>query len=279
MASNRIPYSDAEMAWLFANRMMVISDYTAAFNAKFKRDVELRHLHGLRKRKGWKVGRAPGRLTGRRRLYSPAEIQWLKANCTLETPEYHRAFCERFTRTDVSAAKLTGLRKREGWKTGRTGKFTKGQVSPNKGKPCPEGKSGRHPNARRTQFKKGTRSGIAVELYQPIGTEMERDGYRVRKINDGMPLQARWRAVHLIRWEALHGPLPAGMCLKCLDGDKLNTDPANWELISRATLARLNLGKRWNGLDYEAAPDELKPAILSIAKLKTETRQKQKRTA
>lgn len=72
--------------------------------------------------------------------------------------------------------------------------------------------------------------------------------------------------VHVIRWEAEHGPVPPGMALKCLDGNRQNTDPENWEAIPRGMLPRL-AGGRWNRLPYDSAPDELKPTIMAIAKL------------
>jgi hypothetical protein len=142
------------MAWLEANRSMVISDYHTAFIATFQRDdVTAAHLHGLRKRKGWKVGREPGRYAGRHHKYSEAELAWLRDNVGMETKPYHRSFCDLFKRTDVTIEKLIGLRKRMGWRTGRTGRFEQGQVLQNKGKKCPPGVGGRHPNARKTQFK------------------------------------------------------------------------------------------------------------------------------
>ncbi|MNY11322.1 hypothetical protein D3C86_1443450 [compost metagenome] len=68
-------------------------------------------------------------------------------------------------------------------------------------------------------------------------------------------------------WEALNGPVPEGYCLKCLDGDKTNTDPANWTAISRGVLPRLNGGRATRIMAYDTAPDELKPALLTIAKI------------
>ncbi|WP_210421571.1 HNH endonuclease [Mesorhizobium sp. WSM4308] len=148
----------------------------------------------------------------------------------------------------------------------------------NKGKTCPPGKGGRHPNARKTQFVKGHgRSGIAVDLYKPIGTErLSKDGYREIKMHDGMPLQSRWRAVHLVEWEKLNGKIPKGFALKCLDGDRLNTDPMNWECVPRALLPRL--GGRF-GRGYDAAPAEVKPTIMAIVKLEHSAREKSKRAA
>jgi len=207
---------------------------------------------------------------GRSIPYSPDELTWVEANCTLPFAEMHRAFCERFGRDDVSSVNLNALRKRKGWLTGRTGRFEPGQTPVNKGKKCLPGQGGNHPNARRTQFKKGSLSGRARERIKPIGTErVSKDGYLERKIHNGLPMQSRWRAIHLIRWESLHGPLPKGFALKCLDGDKANTDPSNWEAIPRAMLPRLN-GRF--GRDYDHAPAEVKSTIMVIAKLEHRAR-------
>lgn len=92
-----------------------------------------------------------------------------------------------------------------------------------------------------TQFRRGDRSGRATELHKPVGYErLSKDGYIERKINDDMPLHKRWRAVHLIEWEAANGPLPAGHAVTFRDGDKRNTALDNLELVSRADLMRRN---------------------------------------
>lgn len=179
--------------------------------------------------------------------------------------ELHAAFVEAFGRRDVTAGNIKALCTRKGWKTGRTGCFEKGSVPANKGRKMPY-----NPASARTQFKAGIRQGRAAELYKPIGTErLSKEGYLERKIHDGLPLQSRWRAVHLIEWEARNGPVPAGHCLKCRDGDKSNTAPENWFAIPRALLPALN--GRWNGLAYDHVPDEIKPAVLGIARLKNKS--------
>lgn len=275
MKGQRISYSAEEMQWLEANRRMVISDYARAFNDAFGRAVEAGNLHGLRKRKGWKVGRAHGRTAGRRRRFNEAEIIWLRTNCTLEIGIYHAAFCKEFGREDVSADNLKALRTREGWKTGRTGRFEKGVTPANKGKPCPPGTGGRHPNARRTQFKKG---GLPHNTKYLGHERINKDGYveiSVAEKNPHTGYERRYVHKHVHLWVQQNGPVPTGHCLKSKDGNKLNTDPSNWELISRATLAALN--QRHNPLDFNTAPAELKPAILAIAKLKVASRKKQER--
>jgi hypothetical protein len=281
MKRSRIEYSAVEMIWLETNRTMVISDYHAAFVAEFGRDdVSAMNLHGLRKRKGWKTGREGDRYKGRHRKFGAAEMAWLEANHLLPIAKYHQEFVAAFPREDVRPQNLHALRKRMGWKTGRTGQFPKGNVSHNKGKRCADGVGGRHPNARKTQFKKGNVS----HTYKGPGHERidSKDGYVVMIVEETNPWTgAKTRPVHkhVWLWEKLNGPVPKGHCLKCLDGNKLNTDPSNWELISRGLLPRLNGGKATRVMAYDSAPDELKPALLTIAKLDHQIKQKRKAAA
>lgn len=198
--------------------------------------------------------------------YSADELSWIKANSTRPRREAFADFQERFHRPDVTLTNFTALCKRNGWLTGRTGQFPQGHVSHNKGK-----KGVCAPGCEKSWFAPGHRSGRAAQLYKPIGTErVTKDGYVERKIHDGLPLQSRWRAVHLIRWEEINGPLPDGMALKCLDGDRSNTDPENWEAIPRALLPRL--AGRWR-FGYDEAPVELKPTVMAIAKLEHKARE------
>ena len=265
MRRGPIPYSDQEMAWLEANRMMIISDYHRAFVSAFGRDdVTAANLHQLRKRKKWKVGRQEGRFKGRHLKFSAEEIGWLRENCKLILKDYHQSFCERFQRHDTSAEHLHALRKREGWKTGRTGQFEKGSVPANKGKICPDGTGGRHPNARRTQFKKGQVS----HTYRGAGHERIDDGYVIIIVDEKNPWTgASTRPVHKHRWlwERANGPVPVDHVLKCLDGDKTNCDPSNWEVIPRGVLPHLSA--RF-GMHFDDADPALKPTIMAVAKLK-----------
>ena len=260
-----IHYSAAEMQWLADNRMMVISDYHRGFVAAFGRsDVSAMNLHGLRKRKGWKVGRESSRYAGRHWKFSPAEIAWLGANCTLPLADLHRGFCAEFRREDITKSALHSMRKRMGWKTGRTGQFGKGSVSWNQGK-----KLGNNPGSARTQFRKGQIPHTA----RGAGHESTDDNGYVWLIVDAPNPHtgAATRRVqkHKWLWEREHGPVPKGCVLKCLDGNKANTSPANWEAVPTGLLPRLN-GK--SGRNYDRAPAELKPTIMAVAKLEHQVR-------
>lgn len=200
-------------------------------------------------------------MMGRSIAYLPQELAWIEMRKEMPRRELYAMFCARWERSDVSFGTFKSLCKRKGWMTGRTGCFEKGAVPANKGKKMPF-----NTNSAATRFKKGQKSGRAAALYKPIGTErLSRDGYLERKIHDGLPLQSRWRAVHLIRWEETNGPVPEGYALKCLDGNRTNTDPGNWQPIPRGMLPRLN--GRWTGLKFDDAPNELKPTIMAVAKL------------
>ncbi|WP_026756699.1 HNH endonuclease [Sediminimonas qiaohouensis] len=199
-------------------------------------------------------------MKGKRISYSEAELLWIRGHRDWPRKQAHAAFVERFGRTDVSLENFKSLCSRKGWLTGRDGRIPKGNVPANKGR-----KGYYAPGCEKGWFKKGTRNGRANRNYKPIGTErICKDGYIERKIHDGMPLQSRWRAVHLIRWEEFNGPLPEGHCLKCLDGDRTNTDPGNWIAIPRALLPRLS--GRWR-IPYDSAPPEIKSVLLKIAQL------------
>jgi hypothetical protein len=149
---------------------------------------------------------------------------------------YNKAGALGLKKTEDYLASPDACRLRRGDNVGKAHRFLKGHVPANKGKKgwCPEG-------CKPTQFKPGHRGGRALEKYQPIGTErISKDGYLERKINDDMPFQRRWRAVHLLVWEAANGPLPAGHAIAFKDGNKQNIDLANLELISRRELMRRN---------------------------------------
>lgn len=212
-------------------------------------------------------------MKGRAISYSAEEMAWLEERKDWPRPILHSTFAMLFDRRDVSADNIKSLCNRRGWKTGRSGTFEKGSVPANKGKRCPEGKGGRHPNARRTQFKKGQRprtfKGAGYERVDP------RDGYVILIIDEPNPWSGHsTRPVHKHRylWEQKHGPVPKDHVLKCLDGDKTNTDPSNWKAIPRSLLPRLNGGPRQRHLPYDDAAPEVRPTLLAVAELEHQSR-------
>ena len=136
-------------------------------------------------------------------------------------------------------------------------RFQKNHATWNKGK---TGYTGNHPNTKRTQFKAG-RSPQEARNYQPIGSlRIGSDGILQRKISDDQDINParRWRSVHRIVWEEVHGPMPRGYIVVFKPGMD-TTDPQlitidRVELINRAELMRRNT--RHN------LPEEIKELVI-----------------
>lgn len=196
--------------------------------------------------------------------YLPEELEWIEAHRTLSRREAHALFCAAFNRDDVSADNYKALCTRKGWATGRDGRLKAGNVPANKGKKMPF-----NANSAATQFKKGQ----LPHNTKYLGHErVSKDGYveiSVAETNPHTGYERRYVLKHVWLWEKANGPLPEGMCLKCIDNNRLNTAPSNWELIPRSMLPLL--GAR-SILKYDRVAPELKPAIMAIAKLKYRVR-------
>lgn len=121
------------------------------------------------------------------------------------------------------------------------------------------GMKGLQMGGQETQFKPGHRGGRAEQVYQPIGTERVRDGYLYRKLRDEGPMHKRWEMVHRLNWEAVNGPIPDGHVVVFRNGNRMEVDVKNLELISRAELTRRNSIHRY--------PREVKDLIRLNAKL------------
>jgi hypothetical protein len=151
---------------------------------------------------------------------------------------YARAHNLGLAKSKEYLASVDACRLRRGDNVGKASRFRKGHVPANKGLRRPGWAPGRMSE---TWFRRGERSCVAVRLYKPIGTErVSKDGYLERKVNDGLPLQARWRAVHLVEWEAVHGRVPKGHALTFRNGNRRDIRLDNLQLITRRELMARN---------------------------------------
>jgi hypothetical protein len=199
-------------------------------------------------------------MKGTRIEYSKEELAWISRSRSLPRARIRELFCARFKREDISIDNIRSLCNRRGWKSGRNGCFPKGHVPANKGKKMPFNE-----NCARTQFKPGH----VPKNAKYLGHErLSKDGYieiSVAERNPHTGYDRRYVPKHKYLWEKKNGPIPKGMCLLALDGDRRNTDPSNWTLITRATLLILN---QIEGMQYQAVDARLRPVMLAIAKLR-----------
>lgn len=192
--------------------------------------------------------------------YSSMELAWIKRHCPMPRRDAHAAFCKTFCRAGISLDNFKALCKRNGWTTGRTGCFPKGHTPANKGQTMPY-----NANSAKTQFQKG---GVPHNIKYLGHERITVDGYveiNIAETNPHTGYGRRYVPKHTHLWQQQHGPVPAGHFLKCVDSNKLNTDPSNWLLLPRSVQPFLN-GHR--GPNYDQAAPEVRPAILTLAKLK-----------
>lgn len=155
---------------------------------------------------------------------------------------YQKAARLGLVKSDAYLASPAACRLRRGDNVGAAYRFKKGQVPPNKGLRRPGWFSGR---MRETQFRKGHQANPA-KARLPIGHErVNADGYLERKITEEGHGAQRWRAVHVLNWEAVNGPLPPGHALVFRDRNRMNTAVQNLELVTRAALMRRNSYHRY----------------------------------
>lgn len=131
--------------------------------------------------------------------------------------------------------------------------FTKGHTPINKGKKMPEDIKDQ---VKHTFFKKGHQP--ANTLHD--GAESRRkdknghDYYYVRVA------KMKWVMRYRLIWEKVNGPIPRGFVIRHKDGNTLNDDINNLELISRRDNMLLNSIQRY--------PEEIKSTIRVLSKLK-----------
>lgn len=132
---------------------------------------------------------------------------------------------------------------------GAKSRFKNGHETHNKGKKMPEYVY------RKVQATMFSPNHIPHNTKYDGHVRISKDGYREVRIKQGV-----YRLEHLHKWEQINGRLPKGFCLRSIDGDKLNTEPSNWQLVSRADNMKLNSIQRY--------PPEVKEIIRLTAKLK-----------
>ena len=160
----------------------------------------------------------------------PAEIKdYIKANYSGVGPtEMARRLNAAFG-TTYTPKQLNSYYKNHALNSGLTGWFEKGCTPANKGR------KGYHaPGSEKGWFS----AGHVPANKMPIGTVWKKsDGYLWRKVGEGC---RDWRQEHILVWEAAHGPVPPGMLVIFLDGNRENVALDNLALISKRTNQYLN---------------------------------------
>lgn len=188
--------------------------------------------------------------------YSVAQLAFLREgykhfSLVELTVEFNKYF-----KTDKKVGQIRAATRNHKMLSGRTGHFSSGAAPWNTGT---KGATG----ANSTSFKKGQ----TPVNQKPLGHERicKKDGYILIKVAEKNPYTGaltRYRHKHQVIWEQRHGPVPKGMVVTFLDGDKRNFCIDNLKLIDRSHLCRYNKN-RVNDL-----PPSLIPTMKTVVDLK-----------
>lgn len=238
---------------------MSIGETTTLFNEKFGTDRTPQRLRSNIKSRGFRNGRTTGEIMkGVSKIFTPEQTQFFKDNYpNMSRKELTAAFNENYG-TTFKESQIVGFLKANKIKSGRTGYYSNGQKSWNKGT-----KGLMKPNG--GSFKKGQ----AAHNLKPTGSQrVNVEGYVEIKI-DGCKA---WKLKQRVVYEQHFGPLTPADVVRFKDGNRLNVDPSNLEKITRAEHHYLNQ------LGHNTAPPEVKPVIHALAKLQAKVADRKKAT-
>ncbi len=120
----------------------------------------------------------------------------------------------------------------------QAGRIKPGNVPPNKGKKMD---SWMNPAAmeasKKYRFKKGglphnTKEDGAISVRKDTGTGIK---YKYIRVSKG-----KWELLQRVNWEKQNGPIPEGYIIVFKDGDQMNCEPENLEMITLAENMRRN---------------------------------------
>lgn len=176
---------------------------------------------------------------------------------------YTKAFTLGLHKTAEYLDSPAACRLRRGDNVGRAFRYQKGHVPANKGLRRPGWGPGR---MRETQFKPGQcPPNRDPEFYVLGALRVNADGYIDMRVSFDKGARG-WRALHRILWEDAHGPVPNGYALCFKNGERLDVELANLELVHRADLLRRN--------SVQNLPPALRSAIQLLGHVKRRIRER-----
>lgn len=234
-----------------------LSTLTENFNVKFGTDKTVAQIRAATKNNKITCGRKPGALRDKPKLFSSEIINFARINyIDISRSDLAQQINEKF-KTSFTVEQVIAMCKREKLSSGRTGHFNAG------GKPWNAGTKGlMKPNS-------GTiKKGATPPNLRDFGSERvcKKDGYILIKIDVTNPhtgFKGRYVHKHRHIWEMHHGAIPDGMVVSFKDGNKLNCEIGNLELLNRGALVIMNKDR------VSKAPEELRPTLRTLSKLKS----------
>jgi len=249
----RFKYTDEQLKFI-ANKFKKVGvpDVTIAFNEKFGLEKTEKQIKAAISNHKIRCGRKTGEIKGGvSKLFTHSQVEYIKEKYQNHNPKKVAELLNKTCNGSFTEAQIKSFVHNHGINCDRTGHFEKGEQPWNKGT-----KGVMKPN--KTSFKKGD---IPLN-HRPVGSErITRDGYRAIKIAE----PNKWELLQRYNWAKVHGNENMPDNLRFKDNDKMNCDVSNLEPVSNQEHMVLN------NMGFNQMPDEVKPVVLTIAKIDVKT--------
>jgi hypothetical protein len=249
----RFRYNKQHLEFLSAQyKKFGVPDVTVKFNKKFGLEKTVGQIRSAITNNKIKCGRSTGDIKrGISILFPEEQIKYIKKMYQLHQPERVAELLNKKFNVNITGKQIKGFVHNKGINCERTGLFKKGE------KPWNAGTKGlMKPNS--GSFKKGD---IPI-CYREIGSQrINVDGYKEVKVAD----PNKWELLHRHNWAKVHGKENMPENLRFKDCDKMNCEVANLEPLTNQEHMTLN------NMSFNKMPEELRPIVLSIAKLDVKT--------
>jgi hypothetical protein len=249
----RFKYNKKHIAFLTSEFQKTgVPEVTERFNKKFGLNKTVRQIKSTISNHRITCGRKTGEIKrGISKLFTHSQVEFIKEKYQLHSPARVAELLNKTCNGSFTAGQIKNFVKNHGINCNRTGHFEKGQVPWNTGT-----KGIMKPN--KTSFKKGD---IPCNV-RPVGSErITKDGYREIKVSE----PNKWELLQRHNWAEVHGNENMPDNLRFKDNDKMNCDVSNLEPVSNQEHIVLNQ------MGFNQMPEEVKPVMLTIAKIDVKT--------
>lgn len=210
-------------------RGKLTKETTAIINREFGTSFEPSQIRGFLRNRGLKNGLGKSK-KGVRYVWTQDKQDFLEARKDKSYDEILEDFVKEYGYMPTKGA-LGHIKWKQKIRSENDGKFKKGHMPTN-----------------------GYEKGHIPSVYVPVGSETVRCGTIYVKVKDTMYASQteNWRPKSHLVWEAANGPVPEGHMIVFRDGDPMNLDLSNLELVTRGDNGVMNLrGYRFEGELFE----------------------------
>ncbi|EOA9037774.1 HNH endonuclease signature motif containing protein [Vibrio harveyi] len=251
---SRFRVTNEMKAWLKEQYpQLTIEALTVAFNHRFDTDKTSAQVKAMVKNHRITCSRKQGEITkGRYFSYSQEQAEFIKTGYQQWTlAELTRQFNQRFG-TEKTESQIRSFTRNHGIKSGRSGRFEKGNVPFNAGtKGVMKANSG--------SFQKG----MKPHNHKPVGSErVNVEGYVEIKTAEPNVWELKQRVIYAEHF----GDIPDGHNVRFRDGDRQNCAPDNLFLVNNHENVMLNQRYKLN-----SQPIEVRDTLVLLARLDVKT--------